>query len=126
MSDEPILGLYFDEGCTQMLGKRVVGDEALWLIDFGRVNAGESKTSGFYIKNISLNKVEGLEVSIEPASRDGVSAEVVAGGRFDELSPGASGIVEVRWTATSGVKAGSCRAPLSFSGVLVEEEHRLS
>jgi len=126
MSDEPILGLYYDEGCTQMLGKRVVGEEALWLLDFGRLDAGGSKSGVFYVKNISLNRVEDLEVSVDPISRDGVSAVVVAGGRFAELAPGASGLVEVRWTATGGVKAGSCRGGLRLSGVLVEEEHRLS
>jgi len=125
MSEEkPVLGLYYDERCEQMLGKKVVDGAPRWLINFGRLDAGKSKVDRFYVKNLTQSTIEDLEVVIESLSEVGVTAEVVSQKVVAELGPDGVHAVDVRWSAPLGQKAALCSGPLLLKGLLVEKEYR--
>jgi len=125
MSEEkPVLGLYYDERCEQMLGKKVVDGVPRWLINFGRLDAGKSKTDRFYVKNITQNVVEDLEVVIEPLSELDVKAEVISQKVVAKLESGEIHAVDIRWSAPPHQKAATCQGGLVLRGLLVEKEYR--
>jgi len=122
MSQRSNIGFYHDEDCRQLFGQKIVEGQAHWLIDFGRIDAGEEKTSCFYVRNLSEDIIEDLSIAVEPVDREGVLGKVVSNKYVARLEPGESRKVEVEWSATAGVKVGLCQGDIVVRGTLVADE----
>ena len=125
MSDEKLwFGLYYDEACTNMLPREVVDGRNAWILDFGRLDAGESKSSEFYVKNLSDTTIEELRVGFVPPMVEGVSASVVSEDFVPEVRSDGVHRVEVLWKADKLVMAGRCYGVLTISAMAIEETIR--
>ena len=125
MSDNKIyLGLYYDEATSVPLPQQAVDGKLAWVLDFGRLDAGEDKTSEFYIKNISEDTVEDLTVDLVPPMVEGVSAQIVSGRSVSEVKSSDVHRVEIRWAASDYVVAGRCQGVLTISAMVLEESRR--
>lgn len=107
-----------------MIKQQVLDGEVVWPLDLGRLDAGQSKTSFFYVKNIGGELIEDFEVEVEPLDREGVFAEVVKGSFRPRFGSGDVQVVEVKVTASVEARMGPRRVGLTVRGFLVEEEYR--
>jgi len=117
-------GLYYDEACTRMLPQEFVDGRLAWVLDFGHLDAGEEKTSEFYIRNVSETPIEDLRVSFVPPMVEGVSAEIVTEDFVPEVGPDGVHRVKVRWAASSIVVAGRCHGVVNIFAMALEETRR--
>ena len=120
MSDrvETPVALYFDEECTDLIPQRAVDGETMWVLDFGRVDAGTAKISNFYVRNLSDGVVEDLEISVSNPLKEGVKVEMMSHEYIAALVPGAIHEVQLKWTASEDVKFGECKGKISIEGKL--------
>ena len=122
--DKVYLGLYYDEATSIPLPQQSVDGKLAWILDFGRLDAGDDKTSEFYIKNISEDLVEDLTVDLVPPMVEGVSASVVSEDFVPEVRSDGVHRVEVLWKADKLVMAGRCYGVLTISAMAIEETIR--
>lgn len=117
IEDAPV-ALYFDEECTDIIPQKVVDGETMWILNFGRVDAGTTKISKFYIRNLSDGVVEDLEIDVSNPLKEGVKVEMLSREYVDALAPRAIHEVQLKWSASDDVKAGECRGRISIEGKL--------
>ena len=116
-ADTPV-ALYFDEECTELIPQRAIDGETLWVLDFGRVDAGTAKISSFYVRNLSDGVVEDLEITMSNPLKEGVKAEMQSNNYVAALAPGSVHEVQLKWTASMDVKFGECKGKISIEGKL--------
>jgi len=121
-SDETPVALYYDEECTRLIPQRAVDGATVWVLNFGRVDAGSAKISSFYVKNLSEGVVEDLEVEVSPPEKAGVGVEMFSEGYTQALVSGAVHEVQLKWVAADDVRAGECRGSILIRGLLSVEE----
>ena len=119
--EETPVALYFDEGATRLIPQRVVDGVLMWVLNFGRVDAGSAKMSSFYVKNLSEGMIEDLEVKVTPPEKAGVEVEMFSKEHVQALGPGAVHEVQLKWTAADDVKAGECLGSILIKGMLTIE-----
>ena len=119
--EENPVALYYDEECSRLIPQRAVDGETMWVLNFGRVDAGSAKISSFYVKNLSEGMVEDLEVKVTPPEKAGVEVEMFSEGYTEALGPGAVHEVQLKWIASDDVKAGECRGSILIKGMLTIE-----
>ncbi len=122
--DRVYLGLYYDEAASTPLPQQAVDGKLAWVLDFGRLDAGDNKTSEFFIKNISVDTVEDLVVDLVPPMVEGVSAQIAVGRSVSAIESNGVHRVEIRWAASDYVVAGRCQGVLTISAMVLEESRR--
>lgn len=116
--------LYYDAECTKMLPMEVVDNTPSWILDFGRLDAGTSKTESFFIKNTGGYLIEQLEVTLGTISSEGVTAHLVTSPKVATLKPNTKTKVTVEWVAASEAQAAICKGPLTIKAFVMREEFR--
>ena len=131
MSENTGIAFYYDEPCTQMMQQGVVKGRPVWIIDFGRIDAGKQKEGTFYMRNVSNSIIEDVNVDVSSALENfdgkpvaGVKAELVSNSHLSQFVPDESEMIVVRWTADSQMRASRCRGYVSVRGHLLEEGYR--
>ena len=119
--EETPIALYYDEDASRLIPQRAVDGETVWVLNFGRVDAGSAKISSFYVKNLSEGMVEDLQVEVTPPEKAGVTVEMFSKEYTEALAPGAIHEVQLKWTAADDVKAGECRGSILIKGMLTIE-----
>ena len=93
----------------------------MWMLDFGRVDAGSSQTNTFYLKNLSEGVIEDMEIKVSPPAKAGVKVEMMSKEYIQGLVPGAVHTVQLKWIAADDVKAGECKGTITIRGMLTIE-----
>ena len=119
--EETPIALYYDEEATRLIPRRAVDGKTMWVLNFGRVDAGSAKISSFYVKNLSEGMVEDLEVEVTPPEKAGVEVEMFSEEYTEALAPGAIHEAQLKWTAADDVKAGECQGAIVIKGMLTIE-----
>lgn len=119
--DKSPVALYFNEECTQLIPQRAVEGETMWMLNFGRVDAGTAVISKFYVRNLSEGVIEDLEIKVTPPEKAGVGVEMFSDDHVSALAPGAIHEVQLKWIAADNVKAGECQGSISIKGMLTIE-----
>lgn len=118
MSKPSGITLYYDEACTNPVEK-IVG---AWLIKFGRLDQGETKTASFYLLNQTGGRIEDLEITLHPTDKEGVTASLLSEAKKSTLEFGGKIPIYVKWEASDKVHAGRCQSTLTIKGMLTREE----
>lgn len=112
--------LFIDEECSIGLDHRIHEGKFMWEMNFGSIDAAEDKTYLIYLKNMTPGDIEDLAVEITTADKEGVEASIVETLQ-SELQVGEVIPVEIKWSASPKVRAGTCRAGLEISCMLTAE-----
>lgn len=115
----PPIGLYLDGGLTHPLQQRTVDGKNVWVMDFGRLDAGEDKTFRVYVENQGIYAIEELKITVEPINRDGV--DVFLGDEYVKRLE-SSGVhpFTVGWKVKEDAKLGRCQANITIAGYETE------
>ena len=70
--------LYGDKDCVNMLPREARDGKIMWVVDFGRIDAGHEKTGQFYVKNIGGSLIDEIEVSVEESKDKDVDIELLS------------------------------------------------
>jgi uncharacterized membrane protein len=115
----PPFGLFLDKGLTHPLQKTMAGDKLVWIMDFGRLDAGEDKTFPVYLENQGAYAIEDLKVTIEPVNREGVET-FISNGSAKRISIGEVHTFTVGWKVGKDAKLGRCTAHIGITGYVTE------
>ncbi len=113
------IGLYLDKELKHPVRQREVDGKNTWVLDFGRLDAGEQKVFPLYIENQSQHAIEDLDVSVDilPYTKETV---IIIHDKPKRVEANAVHMVLVKWSTKEDSEVGRKTAHITFKGYFVE------
>jgi len=116
--------LYSDMACTKMFTREVRDGKTMWVVDFGRVDAGNEKTGTIYVKNIGASLIDEVEVDIAKSTDKDVEITLVSFTTRQRLESDDVFPVTVQWKVAELSDAKKCEGFITVKGMQLEEGYR--
>ena len=116
--------LYGDMDCTTMLPREFRDGKTMWVVDFGRIDAGNEKTGQFYVKNIGNSLIDEIEIDVEESKDRDVDIELLSQNLSPRMEPGDVFPVTIKWTVDSLADAKRSHGYVTIKGMRLEEGYR--
>ena len=116
--------LYGDMDCTNMLPREARDGKVMWVVDFGRIDAGNEKTGEFYVRNIGNSLIDEIEIDVEKSKDKDVNVELLSQNLSPRMEPGDVFPVTIKWTVDSLSDAKRSHGYVTIKGMRLEEGYR--
>lgn len=114
--------LYADRELKVPLPRVSIDGKRYWRLNFGRIEAGQTKTFQIFIENQSMGTLENIEINKYPVDRPGVEVTLLRN-RVKKLELTEVHAFYVKWSVAEAAltKAGKATVDLTISGEMTEE-----
>lgn len=122
--EKTVFCLYGDMECLNMLSRESRDGQIMWVVDFGRVDAGHEKTGQFYVKNIGNSLIDEIEVDVEESKDEDVNIELLSQRIRQRMEPDEVFPVTIKWTVNPLADAKRSHGYVTIKGMRLEEGYR--
>ena len=123
-SKKQAFALYSDMACTKMFTREVRDGKIRWIVDFGRIDAGNEKTGTIYVKNIGSSLIDEVEVDVAKSTDKDVEITLVSFTTRQRLEPEDVFPVTVQWRVAELSDAKRSEGFITVKGMQLEEGYR--
>ena len=112
------VGIYEDKELTKPIKQLSLNKKQLYL---GKMDAGDTIRSKFYIRNESIGDIEEMSLAVIPSEDMGLQLKLLTKNFISKLEVSEVYMGEVEWSSDKNMRAGPYHATIILRGKLTRE-----